>query len=180
MFRPSGIVGRIECRLNDGLIGELLEVRAHGKQDKRAGGEDLLVLGTHTFDLVRFFAGDPQWCSARIFQAGHEATLADVRPATEGIGPIVGDEVEAWFGFSHGVNLHFTNRAKYAGVSGPWDMELIGSKGRLQLLNDATTVVGPMRAPKRLEDASGFRYLHGADAHEIADDHVHHGDAELA
>lgn len=42
------------------------------------------------------------------------------------------------------------------------------------------TLVGLHRAPEGLEDEQGFRYLHGADAQEIADDHVHHGDAELA
>ena len=42
------------------------------------------------------------------------------------------------------------------------------------------TVVGLLRAPEGVEDENGFRYLHGADTHEIADDHVHHGDAELA
>ncbi len=49
----------LKQRLADGLIGELLEIRACGKQDKRAGGEDLIVLGVHMFDLMRFFAGDP-------------------------------------------------------------------------------------------------------------------------
>ena len=44
--------------VDDGAIGELLQIRAYGKQDPRAGGEDMLVLGTHLFDLVRFFAGD--------------------------------------------------------------------------------------------------------------------------
>ena len=42
------------------------------------------------------------------------------------------------------------------------------------------TLVSLRRAPEGLEDENGFRYLHGADAHEVADDHVHHGDAELA
>jgi len=30
--------------IDTGLIGDLLEIRAHGKQDHRAGGEDLVVL----------------------------------------------------------------------------------------------------------------------------------------
>ena len=45
--------------IKQGLLGELLEIRTHGKQDHRAGGEDLVVLGVHLFDLMRFFAGDP-------------------------------------------------------------------------------------------------------------------------
>jgi len=39
----------------------------------------------HLFDLMRSFAGDPLWCSARVLQNGQEITLADAHPATEGI-----------------------------------------------------------------------------------------------
>lgn len=126
----------LKQQLDAGLIGDLLEIRVHGKQDKRAGGEDLIVLGTHQFDLVRLFAGDPLWCNARILQSGREVTLADAHPATEGIGPIVGDEIEATFAFPRGVNVHYTSRAQNAKTAGPWGMELIGSKGRARLLND--------------------------------------------
>ena len=42
------------------------------------------------------------------------------------------------------------------------------------------TLVGLLRAPEGVEDAHGFRYVHGADELETADDHVHQGNAELA
>jgi predicted dehydrogenase len=137
--------------IDDGTLGELLEIRVHGKQDRRAGGEDMVVLGTHQFDLVRFFAGEPLWCSARVLQAGHEITRADVHPATEDIGPIAGDEIEALFALPRGVNVHYTSRARNAAVAGPWGMELIGTKGRARLLNDVHTTVflekaGPLTA----------------------------------
>src|SRR5688572_23039866 len=51
--------------VDDGLIGELLEVRTRGKEDHRAGGEDLMVHGPHTFGLMRLYAGDALWCSGR-------------------------------------------------------------------------------------------------------------------
>src|SRR5690606_23255900 len=38
----------------DGLIGHVLELRGRGKEDHRAGGEDLIVLGTHVFDLMLY------------------------------------------------------------------------------------------------------------------------------
>lgn len=136
----------LKQQLDAGLIGELLEIRVHGKQDRRAGGEDLVVLGTHQFDLVRFFAGDAQWCSARVLQGGREITAADVRAATENIGPIAGDEIEAMFALSRGVNVHYTSRAKNAAAAGPWGMELIGTKGRARLLNDVQTQVFVLRA----------------------------------
>ena len=40
-----------------GLLGDLLQIDTWGKMDRRAGGEDLVVLGCHIFDLARFFAG---------------------------------------------------------------------------------------------------------------------------
>ena len=126
----------LKRQLEEGAIGELLEIRVNGKQDKRAGGEDLLVLGTHSFDLVRCFAGDAQWCSARILQGGREVTLADARAASEDIGPIVGDEIDAMFAMAKGVNVRFTSRAKNAPASGPWGMELVGTKGSVRLLSD--------------------------------------------
>ncbi len=147
----------LKRRLDEGVIGELLEIRAHGKQDKRAGGEDLVVLGTPTFDLVRYFAGEPEWCTARILQGGREFTAADVHPATEDIGPIVGDEIDAWFSFPRGVSVHFTSRAKYAAASGPWGMELIGTKGRLRLLNDVHTQVFLSRGGTLSEDGGDPR-----------------------
>ena len=78
----------LKTSIEQGLLGELLEIRSHGKQDHRGGGEDLVVLGVHLFDLMRFFAGDPLWCAARILQAGHEITLQDAHPATEDIGGV--------------------------------------------------------------------------------------------
>jgi predicted dehydrogenase len=133
-------------RLEDGLLGELLEIRVHGKQDRRAGGEDMLVLGTHQFDLVRFFAGDPLWCTARVLQGGRDITPADARTVSEDIGPVAGDEIEAMFAFPRGVNVHYTSRAKNAAAAGPWGLELIGTKGRARLLNDVQTQVFVLRS----------------------------------
>ena len=101
-----------------------------------------------SFDLVRFFAGDAHWCGARVLQGGREVTLADAHPANEDIGPIIGDEIEAVFALSHGVNVHYTSRAKNAATAGPWGMELIGSKGRARLLSDVQTHVFVGRAGK--------------------------------
>ena len=116
------------------LIGELLEIRAHGKQDHRAGGEDLVVLGVHLFDLMRCLAGEPLWCAARVLQNGHEITLADAHPATENIGAVAGDEIVAEFAFGKGVHATFTSRAKNLEAAGPWGMELIGTKGAVKIL----------------------------------------------
>ncbi|WP_414660363.1 Gfo/Idh/MocA family protein [Horticoccus sp. 23ND18S-11] len=129
----------LKRQLDAGVMGDLLEIRVHGKQDKRAGGEDLLVLETHQFDLVRFFAGDPAWCSARVLHGGRDITRADARTVAEDIGPVAGDEIEALFALPRGVNVHYTSRARAAATAGPWGIEFIGSKGRARLLNDVVT-----------------------------------------
>ena len=94
----------------------------------RAGGEDLVVLGCHIFDLARLFAGDAHWCTAWIRQSGHDATLADVKGSAggEGIGPILGDEINAQFGMDDGVLLSFTSRNAQLGTTGqlPCESEL--------------------------------------------------------
>ncbi|MBL9202501.1 MAG: Gfo/Idh/MocA family oxidoreductase [Opitutaceae bacterium] len=126
----------LKRRVDEGMIGDLLEIRVHGKQDRRAGGEDMLVLGTHQFDIVRFVVGDPLWCTARIRHQGREAVRADARPATEGIGLVLGDEIEAMFAFPRGVNVHYTSRAGRAASAGPWGLEFIGTHGRLRMLSD--------------------------------------------
>ena len=94
----------------------------------RTGGEDLVVLGCHIFDLARLFAGDAHWCTAWIRQSAHDATLADVKGSAggEGIGPILGDEINAQFGMDDGVLLSFTSRNAQLGTTGqlPCESEL--------------------------------------------------------
>jgi predicted dehydrogenase len=126
----------LKDRIADGWLGELLEIRAHGKQDHRAGGEDLIVLGVHIFDLMRFFAGDAAWCSARVLQQGREVSKDDAHAATENIGSILGDEIFAEFAFPKGVNGRFTSSARNREAAGPWGMELIGSKRSVRILLD--------------------------------------------
>jgi len=126
----------LKTAIPQGLLGELLEIRSHGKQDHRAGGEDLVVLGVHLFDLMRFLAGDPLWCAARVLQAGHEITLEDAHPATEDIGPVAGDEILAEFAFGKGIHATFVSRAKNREPAGPWGIELVGSKASIKILTE--------------------------------------------
>ena len=132
-MRLGESVVHLKQKMEEGLLGELLEIRAHGKQDSRAGGEDMMVLGTHLFHLIRFFAGDALWCCARVQQGGRDITLKDAHPATEGIGLIAGDEVHAQFALPNGVNATFTSRGRFREMAGPWGLEIIGSKGRAKL-----------------------------------------------
>src|SRR5207247_1390309 len=75
--RYSPRLQKVRELIADGLIGDILELRARGKEDSRAGGQDLMVLGTHLMDLMRFVAGEAQWCYARAGVTEKEG----VRPA---------------------------------------------------------------------------------------------------
>ncbi len=152
-LQPSVVFIKAQLRQ---LIGELLEIRAHGKQDHRAGGEDMVVLGTHVFDLMRHFAGDPLWCSARILREGREITRADARQATENIGPVAGDEITAQFAFENGVNASFTSRRKLHEVVSPWGMELIGDQGAIRIVPDTAPKVFILKTSP-LDDAGQVR-----------------------
>ena len=104
----------------DGLIGDLLEMCAYGKQDQRAGGEDLMVLGSHLMDLLSMFAGTPLWCSARVLAGGRDITRADARQVKDNVGPVAGDEVFAQFAFPGGVNATSTSAARLRETVGSW------------------------------------------------------------
>ena len=132
-MRLAPNVVHLKQQLDAGLLGELLEIRAHGKQDARAGGEDLLVLGSHLCDLMRLFAGDAAWCSARVLQGGRDLTRADARQVRDNVGLVAGEEVMAQFAFANGVQGSFTSRQKLNAHVGHWGLEIIGTKGAVRL-----------------------------------------------
>src|SRR5262245_52320097 len=83
-LRLAPSVQHLKRKLDEVLIGRLVSIHTHGKQDdRRAGGEDMIVLGTHLFDLMRFLAGDVSSVTAQIWSRGREATRSDARAATE-------------------------------------------------------------------------------------------------
>jgi predicted dehydrogenase len=132
-MRMMPVTVRLRQALREGLIGDLVEMRAYGKQDARAGGEDMMVLGTHLFDLMRLFAGDPQSCSARVLWQGRGIIATDGRIVKDNVGLVAGDEVFAQFSFANGVNATFTSTAKLRETVGHWGIELLGSKGAVRI-----------------------------------------------
>ena len=140
-MRLAPPVVRLRQAVADGLLGDLLALHAVGKQDARAGGEDMMVLGTHLFDLLRLFAGDPEWCTARVLVQGRDATAADARATKDAVGPVAGDEIDAQFAFPRGVLATFTSRGRLREAAGRWGVELVGSKGRARILCDIPPIV---------------------------------------
>jgi predicted dehydrogenase len=119
--------------IREGKIGDVLELRGHGKEDRRGGGEDLMVLGTHTFDLMRHLAGDARWCFARIQSGGRKAVAGDVKQAGEQIGPVLGDHITATYGFDGLATGRFTTHVAKAGASSRYWLEVRGTKGTIHL-----------------------------------------------
>lgn len=118
--------------IKNGKIGRLRTIRAYTKQDSRAGGLELLIHGTHLFDLMRFFAGDSLWCSARITLPGRDITAADVDASNPAWGLMAGDDIVAEFGFNHGViGIMESVRYDNGGDSRYLGWELYGTNGVL-------------------------------------------------
>jgi predicted dehydrogenase len=122
-----------------GKIGRLRALRAWSKHDERGGGLELLIHGTHMFDLMRHFAGEARWCHARVTAAGREARAEDAAPAAYGGGPILGDDVVASYGFDGGVTGAFESmRSDDGGGSAYFRLELCGTAGVLTLWSSAS------------------------------------------
>src|SRR5262245_30768551 len=131
--RYSPRLARVRELIGEGRLGDILEIRARGKEDARGGGQDLMVLGTHLMDLMRLLAGDARWCYARIWQGGKPATKADVREGGEGMGPVLGDQIAATYGFDKGIVSSFgTHKARH-GAGTRFGLQVFGSKGVIQL-----------------------------------------------
>jgi predicted dehydrogenase len=127
--RYSPRFARIKAMIAEGAIGELLELRGRGKEDTRGGGEDLMVLGVHIFDLYHDLLGEPAWCFARVSERETSVGPQHVRQGAEGIGPLAGDRIDALFGFGRTpVVAHFaTTRPHEPGRR--FGLTIGGSKG---------------------------------------------------
>ena len=137
--RYSPRIRKIKEMIEAGTVGDILEMRGRGKEDARGGGQDLMVLGTHVFDLMRFFAGDCRSCFAHVGMAGKQRvtpiTRADVREGGEAMGPVAGDHITALYQFDRGVVGHFaTHRANRAAADRDrFGLQIFGGKGVIQL-----------------------------------------------
>src|SRR5215210_6631406 len=124
---------RVKELIAVGAIGEVLELRGRGKEDRRGGGEDLIVLGSHIMDLFRGLLGDASWCFARATERGRPVGRAEVRAGAEGLGLLAGDRIDAMFGFEESpVVAHFaTARPQEPGRR--FGLQVFGSRGRIEL-----------------------------------------------
>ncbi len=125
----------IEELISSGKLGRLVEFRARGKEDRRGGGEDLWVLGTHMLNLMNHFGGDPVSCYGTVWQDGRPIGPDDVKPGAEGIGPLAGDEVHATYRLDSGLAGYFDSVRNRGGNPTRFGLRIYGSEGVLQLHN---------------------------------------------
>jgi predicted dehydrogenase len=123
----------VRRQLADGLIGDLVQLRALCKWDHRGGGDDFLILGTHFADMMRRLAGDPGTCYARVSVDGRGIQPGDTRTGTERCGPVAGERIWASYTFPrHLVGTIESWRCDIAdrGLQ-PYRLELQGTRGIL-------------------------------------------------
>lgn len=139
-MRVTPVMAALKEKIQGGFIGSVLEARGRGKEDHRAGGEDLVVLGTHVLDLMRYFMGDPLSCYAEVTHNGLPITPQDVREATEPLGPVVGNRLHAVYAFEKGTAGHFSSMISRDGGGGRWGLDLYGTRGivsiRMEVISD--------------------------------------------
>jgi predicted dehydrogenase len=98
-------------RIRAGEFGKVLRLYGQPSDDTRGGGEELIVHGTHFFDLMISLAGPPRWISGHFATGDRDATLADKHEGREPVGPVAGDSAALMIGFDNGVRGFWNSTA---------------------------------------------------------------------
>ena len=130
-YHPA--LAQIDKLIESGEVGKLLEIRGRGKGDRRGGGEDLWVLGSHVLNLIHYFAGEPTSCSAAMSLNGKPVSARDVKPGAEGLGPLAANEIHARYETEKGVVAYYDSIANDDTGGNAYCLQLIGSKGIVTL-----------------------------------------------
>jgi predicted dehydrogenase len=157
--RYSPKIQVIRDLIADGKLGQVLEFRGRGKEDRRGGGEDLWVLGSHIMNLIHTFGGEPYWCFARVMENGSPVSKEHVQEGSEGIGLLAGDTVTAMYGLDDGATAYFGSHRNAAGNPRRFGLQILGSQGVVEILTgylpDAFYLPDPSWSPGR----SGKQWL---------------------
>src|SRR5688572_1724538 len=113
--RVAPAVVRLKKLVDEGLVGDVVEAQVWGV-------EHLLHMGWHPIYVLRHFAGEPLWCSARVTKGDREITLEDA--SEDPMGRSAGATAHASYAFAGRVQGHFVWQNQ-----GPYQMTLYGSKG---------------------------------------------------
>lgn len=170
LARYSAAFHHARAMIQRGDIGIPLSVICRGKEDHRGGGEDMLVLGTHLFDLACFFFGQPLWVMGHVSCDGRDMIKADACDATEPMGLVAGDQVTAMFGFADGVDCHFQSRRGLADdPESRMAITVVGSKAILHFRFDDQRQLRIRHSQRPLEEGGTFDDVHVIPMPDIQD-----------
>jgi predicted dehydrogenase len=110
--RVAPAVVRLKKLVDEGLIGDVVEAQVWAV-------EHLLHMGWHSAYVLRHFAGEPLWCSARVTQGRREITLDDARD--DPMGRSAGDTAHASYAFAGKLQGQFVWQNQ---GQGPYQMTL--------------------------------------------------------
>ena len=130
----------IEKLVADGRIGRVLELRGHGLGDRRGGGQDLWVLGTHVLNLFHHFGGYPIACTGTMLKQGRPVTGKDVVEGAEGLGPLAADEVHARWRMEKGITATYTTFVNDGSDKKGYAAHMMGTKGMISIHIDRDPV----------------------------------------
>ena len=115
--RVAPAVVRLKKLIDEGLIGDVVQAQVWAV-------EHLLHMGWHSAYVLRHFAGEPLWCSARVTQGDREITFEDARD--DPMGRSAGDTAHASCAFAGKLQGHLVWQNQ---GQGPYQVTLYGSKG---------------------------------------------------
>ncbi len=149
----------ISDMIYDGKIGQVLELRGRGKEDRRGGGEDLWVLGSHVMNLSHHFGGEPHWCFATVLQDKVPVTKQHVVAGAEGIGPLAGDSVTAMYGLDGGATAYFGSTRNAGSAGTRFGLQIYGSEGIIEILTGHLPAVNYLPDPLWSPGRSGAKWI---------------------
>ena len=131
---------RLKQIVDSGEIGEIQVMRGHGKGDHRAGSLDLMILGTHILDGIRYVAdSDVAWAHGHVTQDGRPVTRDDVKEGDEGVGLLAGNRVAAYYVFENGLTAHYESFQGFPDDANDHNrhlgFEVYGTKGIVSVRN---------------------------------------------
>ena len=156
--RYSPKLQTVKRLIEEGAIGQVLEFRARGKEDRRGGGEDLWVLGIHLMDMIRALGGHPRWCFADVMQGGEPVAKRHVFEGNEGIGPLAGDAVRAMYGMADGSTAYFSSHKNAKGKPSRFALQIFGSRGIIEILEGTLPPVRYLGDPSWSPGRSGAKW----------------------
>ena len=162
LARFAPVFQEMKRLIDAGAIGRPLTCYMRGKEDQRGGGEDMMVLGTHLFDLSVMLFGLPESVWAEVRQEGFPIRRGSSIEVTEPVGLCAGDDIFARFRYANGVNGIFESRRGMLKDSRPDRFGIVaaGTKGTLAMrYNGERSLRLCENFPVPMEDEAAFREL---------------------